>query len=108
MYCENCKKEIKTVSNDQRGWYWAGIIPFLQTLVPQWKGLTTNQVHEVLKTEFNGFTIEDKFGNKRKYGQSISSNQVGNKKFDQYLLRIAEWVRNNYALEIPEPDAPIT
>lgn len=106
MRCPHCKKEFITtkVNDDQRGWYYAGIIPFLQKLVPQWEHLSVEQVHEVLKTEFNGFTITDKNGNKRKYGQSVANNTVNNKAFDQYIKRIEEWVRSNYGIELPEPN----
>lgn len=92
------------VSDNRRGWYRAGVIPFLQELVPSWANLSEDQVHEVLKTEFNGFTVIDKKGNTRKYGQSVSSRDVSSDKFDDYILRISEWVRNNYGQELPDPE----
>lgn len=97
------KRVSSKVSDNRRGWYFGGIIPFVKELVPQWQTLTDDQMHEVLKTEFNGFVIETKKG-KRKYPMPVANRDVDSEDFDNYILRIAEWVRNNYALELPSPD----
>lgn len=104
---EGQKVEIKRVSSKvsdkRRGWYWGGIIPFMKRLVSSWAELTDEQLHEVLKTEFNGFIVDTKQG-KRKYPMPVANRDIDSEQFDNYILRIAEWVRNNYALELPSPE----
>ena len=97
------KRVSSKVSDNRRGWYWASIIPFMKTLVPAWDSLSDDQLHQVLKTEFNGFVVETKHG-KRKYPMPVANRDVDSEEFDNYILRIAEWVRNNYAQELPNPD----
>jgi hypothetical protein len=97
------KRVSSKVSDNRRSWYFGAIVPFLKQLVPYWENLTDEQLHEVLKTEFNGFVIETKTG-KRKYPMPAVNRDVDSEQFDNYILRIAEWVRNNYAQELPDPE----
>lgn len=105
---EGHKVEIKRVSSkvsdNRRGWYFGAIIPFMKQLVGAWSNLSDEQVHEILKTEFNGFTIKDKYGNDRKYPLPVANRDVDTEQFDNYILRISEWVRSNYELELPNPE----
>jgi hypothetical protein len=98
------KRVSSKVSDNKRGWYFASVIPFMQQLVPYWENLSSEQLHEVLKTEFNGFTIETKQG-KRKYPLPVANRDVDTEQFDNYILRIGEWVRQNYALELPDSES---
>lgn len=98
------KRVSSKVSDNRRGWYWAGIIPFVKKLSKNWEFLTDEQLHEVLKTEFNGFTILDKKGNKRKYPMPVANRDTDTDVFDEYVARIAEWVRTQYNLELPNPE----
>jgi hypothetical protein len=104
---EGQKVEIKRVSSkvsdNRRGWYFGAVLPFCKQLVPAWQSLSDEQLHEVLKTEFNGFTIKDKYGNDRKYPLPVANRDVDTEQFDNYILRISEWVRENYAQELPDP-----
>ena len=105
MKCPFCQEEIPTkkVNDPQRGWYRASTLPYLKKLVPQWQPLTLDELHSVLKQEFNGFEAMGLDGKVTVYGQSVSKNTTNNKVFEQYTLRIKEWVRENYGLELPEP-----
>jgi hypothetical protein len=98
------KRVSSKVSDNRRGWYFAGVLPFVKQLVPTWLELSNDQMHEVLKTEFNGFSIKDKHGRDRKYPMPVANRDVDSEQFDNYILRIAEWVRSNYALELPSPE----
>lgn len=98
------KRTSSKVSDNRRGWYFGAVLKFVKQLVPAWENLSDEQVHEILKTEFNGFTIKDKFGKDRKYPMPVANRDVDTEQFDQFILRIAEWVRNNYALELPCPE----
>jgi hypothetical protein len=35
----------------------------------------------------------------------VANRDVDCEDFDNYILRISEWVRNNYALELPSPES---
>lgn len=96
------KRVSSKVSDNRRGWYFGAVLPFVKQLVPYWQELSDDQLHEVLKTEFNGFVIETKQG-KRKYPLPVANRDVDTEQFDNYILRISEWVRNNYAQELPNP-----
>jgi len=98
------KRTSSKVSDNRRGWYFAAIVPFMSQLVTSWTNLSDEQVHEILKTEFNGFSIKDKNGNNRKYPMPVANRDVDSEQFDYYILRISEWVRNNYAQELPNPE----
>lgn len=97
------KRVSSKVSDNRRGWYFGAVLPFVKQLVPVWQTLTDAQLHEVLKTEFNGFIVETKQG-KRKYPMPVANRDVDTEQFDNYILRIAEWVRSNYELELPNPE----
>ena len=97
------KRVSSKVSDNRRGWYFGAIIPFMKTLVPAWNELDDDQLHEVLKTEFNGFIVETKVG-KRKYPLPVANRDVDSEQFDNYILRISEWCRNNYEQELPDPE----
>lgn len=104
---EGHKIEIKRVSSkvsdNRRAWYFGAVIPFMKQLVGAWQNLSDEQIHEVLKTEFNGFTIKDKFGKDRKYPQPVANRDVDTEQFDNYIMRIAEWVLENYNQTLPDP-----
>jgi hypothetical protein len=93
------------VSDNRRGWYFGAVLPFVKRLVPAWQELSDDQMHEVLKTEFNGFSIKDKHGRDRKYPMPVANRNADTEQFDQFILRIADWVRSNYALELPDPQS---
>jgi hypothetical protein len=97
------KRVSSKVSDNRRGWYFAGVLPFMKQLVPAWQELTDEQLHEVLKTEFNGFIVETKHG-KRKYPLPVANRDVDTEQFDNYILRIADWVLTNYNLMLPSPE----
>jgi hypothetical protein len=103
---DGCKFSIKPVSakvsDEARGYYWGALIPFLKDINPSWKHLTNDQVHEVLKQEFNGFQVTYSNGEVRKYGQSVCSKEIDTPKFQNYLLRITDYVIENYGLQIPD------
>ena len=105
---DNQKLQIKPVSpkvsDEARGYYWGAIIPFLKTINQSWKNLSNDQIHEILKCEFNGFEVDYGNGVIKKYGQSIVNGDVDNKKFQNYILRIADWVMENYNQEMPDPE----
>lgn len=93
------------VSEEKRGWYYGAIIPFMKELNPHWSDLTSDQLHEVLKQEFNGFEARGIDGEWKKYGMSAVAGDVRTEIFDNYILRISEWVKENYGgMTLPDPE----
>lgn len=93
------------VSDEKRGWYWSAIVPFVKEINPAWSSLTNDQVHEILKQEFNGFEAEGVNGKVKKFGMSAVASNVKSEIFDNYILRIAEWVKENYGgMTLPDPE----
>lgn len=92
------------VSDRARGYYYGAVIPFLKTINASWSNLTNEQLHEVLKAEFNGFEVTGLDGSVKRYGQSICNKDVDSPKFQNYLLRIADYVMENYNQMMPDPE----
>ena len=92
------------VSDNRRGWMFGAIIPFLKELVPPWRELTDDEVYSVVKTEFGGFYAEGIDGKVKKFAGSLSSKEADSERFDNAVLLLAEWVRNNYGQELPDPE----
>lgn len=91
------------VSEHARGYYFGAVIPLLQSLETGWKDLTAEEVHEILKKNFNGFVAFNPLTKREeRYGQSIAIED--SKKFQDYLLRIADWLMENYSQTLPDPE----
>jgi len=57
-----------------RGYMFGAVIPFLKRIVPDWQSLTNDQVHEILKKNFNYFEAFNPVTKRvERYGQSIMS-----------------------------------
>jgi hypothetical protein len=94
-----------SISENKRGWYFGAVVPMLRQLNPSWTDLSDEQVHEILKVEFNGFEALGIDGQKKKYGLSAVSSDVPVEIFDNYILRIAEWVKENYGgISLPDSE----
>ena len=92
------------VSDNRRGWMFGAIIPFLKTLVSDWKDRPEEEVYSIIKTEFGGFFAEGIDGKVKKYAGTLSSREADSERFDNAILLLAEWVRNNYGMELPDPE----
>lgn len=96
---------VNPVSAEMRGYYFGAFLPFLRKLIPEWKDATNDELHEILKTEFNSFEAYNPFSKqKEKFGQSIMSNDRQNKKAMEFIMRIADWVSTNYQQTMPDPE----
>ena len=93
------------VSDKRRGWYWSAVLPFIKSINPAWIDLTNDQVHEILKQEFNGFEAEGVDGKVKKFGMSAVASDVKVKIFDNFILRLAEYVKENYGgMTLPDSE----
>lgn len=96
---------INPVSAEMRGYYFGALIPFLKTLITEWISLTNDQIHEILKKQFNffeGYNAVSK--RKERFGQSIMSTDSQNRKAMEYIMRIGDWVSENYQQSLPDPE----
>jgi hypothetical protein len=91
-----------TVSDNRRSWYWGAVLPFMKSLA--WNDLEDDQVHEILKQEFNGFEATGIDGKVKRFGVSAVASDVSVKVFDNFILRLADWVNQNYGMTLPSPE----
>jgi len=92
------------VSDEARGYYWGAVIPWIKNSIQSFSELTNDQVHEIMKTEFNGFEVNFEKGGKKKYGQTIVSKDSDSVQFQSFLLRVADHMMENYSQELPDPE----
>lgn len=99
------KKRSSRVSDEMRGYYYGALIPFIRSLIPQWQELDEDQIHEALKKNFNYFECFNPVTNRvERYGQSAMSVGQSNPKAMEYVMRIGDWVMENYGQSIPDPE----
>jgi hypothetical protein len=99
------KKRSSRVSDEMRGYYYGALIPFMRSLIPQWQELDEDQIHEALKKNFNYFECFNPVTNRvERYGQSAMAAGQSNQRAMEYIMRISDWVRENYDQTTPDPE----
>lgn len=93
-------RESGNISSEARGYYWAAIVPTIKNKYPE---MTYEDVHEMLKMEFNGKWVTDFSGEKVKIGKSTSGPACKSHEFIEYISRITGWMVEN-GMEIPDPN----
>lgn len=93
------------VSDEMRGYMFGAVIPFLRTLSAFPDTLTDEQVHEMLKKEFNFFeAIDPVTKRKERYGLSVMNKAMKNRDAMEFIERIANWVLENFNQTLPDPE----
>ena len=94
------------VSDEMRGYMFGALIPFLRQIDAQtWGGLDSEQIHEVLKKNFNYFEAYNPLTKRlERYGQSVMNVSMKNLKAIEFIERIANWVMENYGQTLPDPE----
>lgn len=93
------------VSENFRKYYFGAVIPFIQKLVPEWSGIDADDVHEILKKNFNGFVAFNPFTKRNeRFSKSAFSTESTGKRAALYLLRLATWVEEEYGEMLPDPE----
>lgn len=108
---ENDRKKIEIrlaknpVSDEMRGWYYAAVLPTVKALVPQWASLTNEEVHEILKKNFNYVEAWNPltYRNER-FGKSVMSDESNTAMAMDYIEKLRQWTLENYATDLPDPD----
>lgn len=116
----NIEKVKKIRSDEQNAYYWGGVIPFIHALKPftflanknlndKIKDPLSGQVftvsnlyHEILKHEFNGIRIPARDGTMKHIG--VNTSTLNTIQFGDYILRIGNWISENYGMPIPTPE----
>lgn len=106
---EGRKIEIKLsrnpVSDEMRGWYYAAVLPTVKSLVPQWSHLSNEEVHEILKKNFNYVEAWNPITNRNeRFGKSVMSDESNTLMAIDYIEKIRQWCLENYATDLPDPE----
>lgn len=97
----------ESVSDELRGYYFAAVIPFIKSLNEgQWDHLSPDQIHEILKKDFNFFEAWNPLTNRvERYGQSVAARDRDYKQMLEYLKRIETWLEENYGQSLPDSES---
>lgn len=107
-------------SEEQNAYYWGGVIPFIHALKPfaflaeknlndkvkdpnSERIFTVSELyHEMLKHEFNGIRVPSREGKLKHIG--VNTATLNTQQFGDYILRIGNWVSENFGMPIPTPE----
>ena len=93
------------VSEQMRGYYWGAIIPWVRNADEHWESMTDEEIHELLKKEFNSSQLYDPITKKKvKIGKSLISRGVKTDEAMATIARIADYFIENYNTMPPQPD----
>lgn len=99
------QKKKRSVTDNLRGYYFGAIVPFIQGLDDQWGKLSTDEIHDLLKAEFNGYKMINPF---TKEVVNLSKPAMNDSCNTQdafiYIEKIRRWVAENYGQELPDPE----
>ena len=96
--------EKNKVSEELRGWYFASIIPTVRSAVPEWKNLTDDEMHNVLKKNFEYFDIFNVVTKRiERFARTVMSNESTTERAMAFIDKIREYFRDNYKMELPSP-----
>ena len=91
------------VSEQMRGYYFGAVIPLIKQTIPEWKEISSDDLHEILKQEFNYFEVLSPIDKKvKRYGKSIASSDSNSTKMMEYIHRIGDWLETNYNVTLPD------
>lgn len=96
--------ETSPMSDNVRAWYWGAVIPTVRAKLTEWENLTEEEVHEVLKKEFNGFDYFSPITKKvERVGRSAVGSDSNTRRAMEYIEKIRVWLAEEYMTELPSP-----
>ncbi len=100
------QKASNPVSEEMRGYMFGAVIPFLRQIdTGAWRELSDEQVYEVLKKNFNYFEAYNPLTKRtERYGQSVMNKSCSNVKASEFIMRLADWVLENYGQTLPDSE----
>lgn len=96
----------KPVSENLRGYYFAAVVPLVQSTCDEWKDLTSDQMHDVIKKLFNFFeTYNPVTKRNERFGRSVMSDDEWNntEKAMRFMEPISEYLAS-CGLEMPDSE----
>lgn len=94
----------KPVSQDLRGYYYGVVIPTVQAIIPEWSRLSDDEVHEILKRQFNGFNFFNPITKRTdRVGKSVMGLDSNSPRAMDYIDKIRMWLATEYYTELPNP-----
>jgi len=97
---------LNPVSDNMRGYVFNALIPFMRGLDYGWNSIETDEdIYEVLKLQFNFKEITNPVtGERQRVGQSTLNKSCRNKLAMEFIMRIANYVMDNYGQSLPDPE----
>lgn len=93
------EKFVPMKSNKQLGYYWSGILPYMEKELYTDTGLSKDDWHNELKDRF-GIKEEDKSGN---FTKKRSHALYSEKEMAFFITQVINWVRDFFQLQVPGP-----
>lgn len=99
------RKSKRTVSNNLRGYYFGCLLSFIKNLDDNFKQYSIDDLHILMKNEFNGFDMYSPISKKEKrIVKDCMKNTVTTDEAFVYIEKIRRWVAESYGLELPDPE----
>ena len=87
-----------------RGYYFGAVLPEVRKTCEQWKTLSPDELHEVLKKEFAFFEAWSvKNQRTERYGKPVMSNRESNENAKKFLMDISDYLAG-CGKEMPDPE----
>lgn len=93
------------ISDKLRAYYFAVVVETVKSVVPEWKHKPSDDIHEILKQEFNGFNCFSPMSGKvERYGRSAMSDSSNTHRAMDYIEKIRVYLLENYEVDLPSTD----
>jgi hypothetical protein len=97
--------EKNPVSNELRGYYYACVVPTCKSVIPEWKNMSNDDIHEMLKKAFNSFDCFNPITQRiERFGRSAMSDNSNTQRAMEFIEKIRLWLAEDYMKELPQPD----
>lgn len=108
---ENEGKDVRieltknSVSDNLRGYYFGAIIPSIQAVIPEWKEMNGDDVHEILKKMFNYFECFNPVTKRvERFGRSAMGIESNTERASDFIEKIRVWFAEDYKMDLPSSD----
>lgn len=92
------------VSDNLRGYYYGAVIPTVKAVIPEWRDMKPDLVHEALKKVFDGVRFWNPVTKRTEIvGKTVMSSESNSKKAMDFIEKIRQWLSENYYVDLPDP-----
>jgi len=93
-----------SVSENLKGYYFGAVIPTCKGTVPEWNHLSDEDLHEVLKKEFNGFNYFSPLTKTtERVGRSAMGPESNAIRATEFIEKIRLFLAEQYFVDLPDP-----